>query len=196
MALWAFALMIGALAGLATGGRLSSLGGARFRAWPLLLLGVVAEALLGPLPAWARGLMAAAACAAVVAWCVANRGQGRGRATAQALLGLGVTLNAAVIALNAGMPVSRSALVQAGFARHMDVAKDDFYKHVAMTSNTRLAFLGDIFPVHVLHTVVSPGDLVMLLGIAGIAWSATMASSAPARRVRLVNPSSRTAVGS
>jgi hypothetical protein len=173
MALWAMALIGGGTLGLATGGTLSALAAFRFRAWPLLAMAVVLEASLAALRGSARPLVAGAACLAVACWCAANRQPGWHRSVGPALLALGVMLNAIVIGLNTGMPVSRSALAAAGLSPTMDVARGDFYKHAAMTNRTHLAVLGDTVPFHLLRTVMSPGDLVMIAGVAAIAWGAT-----------------------
>jgi Family of unknown function (DUF5317) len=190
MALWALALIVGALGGLATGGSIAGLAATRFRAWPLLAMAVLGEACLGAIPSWSRAAVAVAACVAVAGWCAANRLPAWPNASGHALLGLGVALNATVMALNSGMPVSPSALAAAGLPRTMDVAKGDLYKHLAMTSHTRLAVLGDTVPFRFLRTVMSPGDLLMLAGIAAIVWCATKQPST--RAVRLAELASRT----
>ena len=91
-----------------------------------------------------------------------------------------MVLNVTVMALNEGMPVSSWALGGAGLGRTMDVARGHFYKHSAMTVHTRLRLLGDIVPFRLMRTVLSPGDLLMLVGIAAMTWAATQPS--PARR--------------
>jgi hypothetical protein len=73
----------------------------------------------------------------------------------------------------------------------MNVAQGHFYKHTAMTDLTRLRLLGDIIPFHLARTVLSPGDLLMLMGIAVVCWTAT--GPVPyGRRVRLAKLASRT----
>jgi len=190
MVLWALALTIGAIGGIATGGSISGLAATRVKAWPLLVAAVAGEACLGAIPLWSRAAVAVAACVAVASWCAANRRPAWPNASGHAVLGLGVALNATVMALNAGMPVSRSALASAGLSRTMDPARGDLYKHVAMSSHTRLAVLGDTMPVHFLRTVISPGDVLMLAGIAAIVWCATKQPGT--RAVRLVELASRT----
>jgi hypothetical protein len=101
-----------------------------------------------------------------------------------------VVFNATVMALNAGMPVSAPALAEAGLRKSMDVARGDFYKHTAMTGHTTLAWLGDTVPFHFAHTVLSPGDLLMLAGIATVIWAATKQQGV--LRVRLAKLASRT----
>jgi hypothetical protein len=167
------AVVLGVVGGLLAGGRLGGLAEMRMRAWLLLGAALVAQAVLGHLPGVARWPLAVADAAAVGVWCLRNRGGGRGR-VGFALVAGGVALNATAMAANAGMPVSLSALVKAGFSPTMNVAHGHFYKHVAMTGATRLRVLGDIIPIRLLHTVVSPGDVVMLVGIAAIAWGATL----------------------
>jgi hypothetical protein len=64
------------------------------------------------------------------------------------------------------MPVSRWALVEAHLSGITNVTKGHLYKHVPMTAHTSLRALGDIIPVGVVRTVVSIGDVAMLVGIA------------------------------
>ncbi len=52
----------------------------------------------------------------------------------------------------------------------MDVARGHLDKHVTMSSHTRLSVLGDIIPVHLARIVLSPGDVIILAGIAAVAW--------------------------
>jgi hypothetical protein len=193
MVLWAGAIIAGGTVGLATGGSLAGLAAVHFRAWWLLVVAVVLEASLGAVPVASRGLVAVAACLAVAGWCAANRQPGWHKSAGHALLALGIVLNATVMALNAGMPVSSSALAAAGLPKTMDVARGDFYKHAAMTSHTRFAGLGDTVPFHFARTVLSPGDLLMLAGIAALAWGATRQPST--RAVRLAKLASRTRPG-
>ena len=194
MALWTLALVMGALGGLACGGSLKNLAATRFRALPLLVLAVTLEAVLGLAPGAARGLLAAVACTAVAGWCVSNGLRHPLRSAGQYLTGLGVMLNGLVIGLNAGMPVSRAALQAAGLPKMMDPSRGDLYKHTVMSGHTRLGLLGDVVPFHVFHTVLSAGDLVMLAGLAALAWTATKASG-PVGKVRLANLASRASLG-
>jgi len=182
MVLMAVALIVGCAAGLATGGNLAGLASARIRAWPVLVAGAVMEACLGAVSGSLRTLLAVTACLAVVGWCAANWGPGRKAPYGHCLIGAGVVLNATVMALNGGMPVSSSALAAAGFPKTMNVAVGHFYKHTAMTDATRLRLLGDTIPFHLARTVLSPGDLFMLAGIAVVSWAATRAHPARATR--------------
>jgi hypothetical protein len=191
MVIMAAALIAGCVAGLAAGGSLTRLAGARVRAWPVLVAAVVIEACLGATSDPLRTVLAVTACLGVVGWCAANRGPERRFPYGHGLISTGVVLNAVVMAVNGGMPVSRFALAAAGFPKTMNVAEGHFYKHTAMTDLTRLRLLGDIIPFHMARTVLSPGDLLMLMGIAVVSRAAT--GPVPhGRRVRLAKLASRT----
>lgn len=80
---------------------------------------------------------------------------------------LGWALNATVIAANGGMPVSSSALRAAGYTGSVEEI-EHVRKHVPMSSETSLAWLGDVIAIPPLERVVSVGDVVVLMGIAGL----------------------------
>jgi hypothetical protein len=113
MLVMAAALILGCTGGLAAGGSLSRLAGARVRAWPILVAAAVIEACLGATSNPLRTVLAVTACLGVVGWCAASRAPGRRFPYGQALISAGVALNAIVMALNGGMPVSRLALIAA-----------------------------------------------------------------------------------
>ena len=184
------ALMIGGMAGWATGGNPARLASIRIYAWPLLAAAVVLESFLGSTPAQYRTLLAVTACLSVAAWCALNGARGGQPRFGQASISLGVGLNATVMAVNSGMPVSASALAEAGLSKTLDVARGHLYKHAPMGVHTRLRYLGDIIPVRLVRTVLSPGDLLILVGIVAVTWAATQHS--PTRPVRLANLASRT----
>lgn len=173
------ALAAGGLAGLALGGRLSNLGRVRIRSWPVLVAAVVVQASLGLVPGPARWILALGCCGAVVTWCARNLGRSW-LCAGLVLVGSGVVVNATVMAANRGMPVSAPALAAAGMPRNMDVAQGHLYKHVAMTDRTTLAQLGDFIPLRPARSVLSPGDLAMLAGIAVV----TAAATEPRRSLR------------
>ena len=94
-----------------------------------------------------------------VLWIVLQR-----RHLASVLLGIGVGLNIAVVAANGGMPVDPDALARVG-RRDVDVTRGFLYKHVPMTSDTRLSWLGDRIPVPIQRNVISIGDVLMAVAI-------------------------------
>jgi hypothetical protein len=85
------------------------------------------------------------------------------RHLASVLLGVGVALNVAVVAANGGMPVDSGALASVG--RDVDVSRGFLYKHVPMTRDTRLSWLGDRIPVPIQRNVISVGDVLMAVAI-------------------------------
>jgi hypothetical protein len=83
------------------------------------------------------------------------------------VLAIGLGLNALVIALNGGMPVRASALVDARLAVSED--RTQFVelrgeRHIEEPDD-RITFLGDIIPIRPIRQVVSFGDLVLGIGI-------------------------------
>ena len=86
------------------------------------------------------------------------------RHLASVLLGVGAALNVAVVVANGGMPVDSGALARVGH-RDVDVTRDFLYKHVPMTSDTRLSWLGDRIPVPIQRNVISVGDVLMAVAI-------------------------------
>ena len=86
------------------------------------------------------------------------------RHLASVLLAIGVSLNLAVVAANGGMPVDSGALARVG-RRDVDVTRGFLYKHVPMTGETRLSWLGDRIPVPIQRNVISVGDVLMAFAI-------------------------------
>jgi len=79
-----------------------------------------------------------------------------GMLAAVGLVGFGWLLNFVVIALNRGMPSSGTT------GGHSEI----FLKHVPMSPETKLRFLGDVVYLAPFHEIVSAGDLVLALGLA------------------------------
>lgn len=101
------------------------------------------------------------------------------RHVASVLLGLGAGLNVVVIAANGGMPVDSGALARVG-RENVDVTQGFLYKHVRMTTDTRLSWLADRIPVPIQRNVISVGDVVMAVAIC--LWVADSVGSARWRR--------------
>ena len=145
----------------------------RLRAWPLLLVAVSVQLGLGWAPAPLRWALVLLCCASVTAWLLANLAQHSGMRVALALMLVGILANTVVIGANRGMPVASQALVASGRSARTDLAHGYLYKHVAMTPRSQLTWLGDRLPIPVIEEVLSPGDIAMLIGLAGIAFAAT-----------------------
>jgi hypothetical protein len=86
------------------------------------------------------------------------------RHLASVLLAIGAGLNVIVVAANGGMPVDPGALARVG-RRDVDVTRGFLYKHVPLTSDTRLSWLGDRIPVPIQRNVISVGDVLMAVAI-------------------------------
>ena len=175
--------LVGALlVGWVLGGRFTALEHLPVRGWPLLA-GMLAGVWLGggatliglPTALYWLGLATAAACA--FAYCVRNRSVfGLG------LVGAGLLLNALVIALNAGMPVSPRAAARAGVDYAETVADP---RHVPADDVT-LSWLGDTIPVPlpVRPEVVSPGDVLVAAGLGQLVATAMLAAPTSRRGTR------------
>jgi hypothetical protein len=163
----AFLLVLGLVAGLARGGKLSNLGETGFR-MPWLVfagLGIQAAAELSAasfdpkLRQGGRGIaILALSYVFLIAFVAMNR-----RAPGALLIGAGLALNLLVIALNGGMPVSASAVRVTGMDLHDYLARS--VKHRPMGPSTLLPFLGDVIPLPFVNKIVSIGDCVIGAGI-------------------------------
>lgn len=161
MLLLAGALVAGLAAGAALGGELRRLARVRLAGWPWLLAGLVAQAVglrLGG-PAYRIALLAGLVPVGVVV--VRNRWL-----VGVPVVALGLALNAAVGLANGAMPVSAAAARRAGVAVDQ-VAAGAVPGRVLTGPGTRLPLLADVvaLPLPLRPEVVSPGDLVVALGL-------------------------------
>lgn len=170
MGLVLLGLVVGLLAGLATGGRLRELAALPFPGAPLLLGAVVVQLLglalarvLAPGVTW--GLAIAVSAALVGAFLLVNRS-----VAGTALIALGLLTNAVVILANGAMPVSAYAAARSG----VGVAAVNDARHAPQTSSTRLSLLGDLVPVPlpVRPEVDSVGDLMVAAGVGQLLFCA------------------------
>ena len=162
MLLAVIVLLIAVLLGYALGGRVIRLADLPLRRRLIVVLAVVVQvggAVLGG-PAYPWGLAASAVLLGV--FLLLNRGiHGTG------LIALGVLCNALVVGVNGAMPVSGDASGRAGISTQSLLRGDD-PRHQLAGPHTRLRWLGDVVPVLVPYRplVASPGDLVILAGLA------------------------------
>lgn len=149
------------LIGLATGGSLRGLSSDRLRWGYVAFAGVISQFIvLGG--AWGYALLMVSF-VLLITFAVANI-----RLPGFALIVLGLSLNAAVIAANHGMPVSAAALRASNQEDTLpELEQDrDGAKHVLADEDTRLRFLGDVIPVGApLDQVVSIGDVAAYVGV-------------------------------
>lgn len=157
-------LAIAVVASLLRGGRFSRLAHAPLRwVWLLfvgVLLQVAADILVilevlqatGPL---AYGLLLSSQLVVV------TRALANWQLPGLILVGIGLALNAAVMAANGAMPVDPEAIAALG-RDSGDLVRG---KHVLMDDDTRLPWLADIWPVPPLRSIISVGDVVLAAGL-------------------------------
>ena len=174
MGLILLTLVAAALVARLLGGRLSALEHLPLRGWPLLA-GTLAALWLGTgaalagLPAAFHWLGLASAAACTLAYCASNRAvHGTG------LVGAGLLLNALVVMLNGGMPVSAYAAARAG-VNYVEVVSDP--RHVPAGDSTHLTPFADVIPVPLplRPEVSSAGDLLVAAGLAQLLATAMLA---------------------
>lgn len=110
----------------------------------------------------------------LLALCLMNLRVGTGFA----VMAAGVVSNLIVIVLNHGMPVSPDAAVAAGGAAALRVLQHADVFHVAASASTRLLVLADVLPLpgfSGLRSILSIGDVMMLVGIALVIAAAPLA---------------------
>ena len=159
----AVAVVAGVAIGLLRGGRLSNLGEATFRVWPLLVAGVVVQAAAAFAPGGAVAIILLSY-AILLAFAAANLSH-----VGMGVVFVGIAMNLVVIGLNGGMPVRADAIVEAGIVRRNEVHALDFgSKRHLERPDDRLTFLGDIVPFPGAREVLSFGDLAMSVGVADV----------------------------
>jgi hypothetical protein len=97
------------------------------------------------------------------------------------LIAIGVALNIVAIALNGGMPVSLAAAQAAGGIVGVKAASLGDLFHAAASASTRLLVVGDVLPlpgVWHLRSVLSIGDLAMLVGVVVVMTTSVEGASA------------------
>lgn len=156
------ALVLALCLGKLAGGSLTRLAGMPLRGWPMLAAALAVE-VAGSFTTgrwYASGLALSAAF--VLAFLARNR-----TAPGVALVGLGLLLNATVVAANGAMPVSRNAAATAGVDVAAVAAGAD-PRHEVSGVGTRLPVLGDVLalPLPGRPEIVSPGDVVVAAGLA------------------------------
>jgi len=183
--LWLLAPTLLALAAaLGLGGSTAGLLSTRLRAWPAILLAFGVELLLYNPPidrqAWAITVgpwIWLAAQMVFLLVLIANGWAAKGQLVwPWRLAAVGVGLNTLVVALNGGhMPQSPEAALAVWGGGHIDPSR--LQNVVAIGPGTRLPWLADVLaePGWLPRpNIVSVGDLLLALGVAGWVFSATM----------------------
>jgi hypothetical protein len=157
-------LCIGVLAGLIVGLARSPAGSRtihpRVEQIGLLAAGAGLNALSVLLDGTAALLALVLSLAVLIAVAVANR-----HITGVAVVGLGLLLNLAAVALNGGMPVRPSALVAAGAVAEGEPIAVEEPRHLESPDDP-IPVLGDVLPVPLTNEVLSFGDLIVIVGAA------------------------------
>lgn len=164
----AVVLVISIGVALLRGGRLLNLSEVSLRWWPLLVLGFGLQAAAAWIPVdevWSRRASVTLIILSFLPLLVlvaANR-----KAPGMLLAGIGIFMNFTVIALNGGMPVLPEAAALAEGIDPASIAVDFGRqpKHVELSNDSRLAFLGDVIPMRVIGSVISLGDIFLALGL-------------------------------
>ncbi len=144
--------------------RTDRLAGLRSRGVGLLVVAAAVQVIVALWPAaqeWPRLAALAVSALLVALFLAANR-----RLPGVPLIGLGLLLNAAVVAANGAMPVSLRAAAAAGI-RPADVRLEGDGLRETASDGTRWSLLGDTIPVALprFPQVVSPGDLLVAAGV-------------------------------
>jgi hypothetical protein len=170
--------------GAATGGSRSRLAELRIRWVPLAVVGLALQ-LLTPSGRTLPLLSLVLSFVLLIAFALENVRLG---VAGFRLILVGVLLNFTVVAVNGGMPVSRSALEASGQLDTLQaLVEDGGAKHHLAGDGDVLVFLGDVIPVPPIHNVVSLGDIATYVGAAWLVVAAMHGrrrSSAPAPAVR------------
>lgn len=167
-----FVLVVGVVAavyGLIRGGSLDSLAATHFRFLWLLFAGLVVQVGFDLWnPGWLTEtgdlVILVLSNLAVAAFLVLNRSL-----PGMWLAATGLLLNALVITLNQGMPVSDESLELAGLS-----LSEYGIKHEPLGPNTSLPWIADVIPLPGLKKVLSIGDLFLAAGIGWLVYRRTV----------------------
>jgi Family of unknown function (DUF5317) len=172
-------LGIGLLLGWGLGGRLRNLGAVRIPMWPLAFVGLALQ--IVPVPALGGSLGDLAPVGllllsyVVLVIFVALNWRLRGFV----LIGAGLLLNAVVIGVNQGMPVSEHAARRSGQGEAISrLASGSDPKHHLADDESVLLPLADVIPVgSPFNIVVSVGDVVSYVGAAAFLTAAMLGAA-------------------
>lgn len=159
----AITVVVGALIGLALGGRPRHLPEHTFHAWPFLLLGLAIQVFVEARAASSIGVaLSVLSYVLLLVFAALNL-----RLAGMGVVMVGMFMNVVPIAVNDGMPVRPAALVDAHLTASPAAAQFVRLRgerHVEKPDDN-ITFLGDIIPIPPMHQVVSFGDLVLSIGI-------------------------------
>jgi hypothetical protein len=160
-------ILAGLYYGLVRGGLVRNLGVARLQWWGLLAVGIGGPLLVDRLDPPRSVSLIVVAFGALLVFATRNR-----HLPGMLLVATGVAANLLVVVVNGGMPVRADALVSAGLASRADVEFVEISGVQRLEEpGDRLVFLADVIPFEPTSQVLSPGDLVLLTGLAQVSAS-------------------------
>jgi hypothetical protein len=172
------AVVLGVVIGLLSGGSIRSLAEAHFRWWPLALAGLVLQvipipAMVGPVDRWLGAGLYALSYVLLFVFVAKNI-----RLPGFVVMGVAFALNALVISVNGGMPVSENAIRSvAGPTGDTAVTRllvEGGQRHHLAGPGDVLRPLGDVIPVgRPVRGVLSVGDVMALVGAVWVVAGAT-----------------------
>jgi hypothetical protein len=174
-------VVLGAAVGVGVGGSLQSLAETKFRYVPVLVGALAIQLVflfghgdfLGNAAVW----VFVAAQLGVAAFLFFNH-----NLPGMKLAAIGFLINVIVIVANGAMPVSASAAAAVHDERPPPAGSG--YKHERLNDGTVLPWLADVIPVRVINVVISPGDVVIALGIGWLVYARTRVGSTRGRHAR------------
>ena len=160
-------ILAGLYYGLVRGGLVRNLGLARLHWAGLLVVGIGGPVLVDRLDPPRSVWLIVLAFGALLVFTTRNR-----HLPGMLLVAAGVAANLLVVLVNGGMPVRADALVSAGLASRADVEFVEISGVQRLEEpGDQLVFLADVIPFEPTGQVLSPGDLVLLAGLAQVATS-------------------------
>jgi hypothetical protein len=176
------AVVVAVVVGLIAGGTFRDFPSVKLRWWGLAFAGAVLQ--FFPFEGAAATVLLLASFAALLAFAISNV-----RAPGFGLILVGLALNALVIGVNQGMPVTRHALVASNQTATLDdLIHDGGAKHHLADRGTSLQSLGDVIALGApIDQAISIGDVCVQLGAA---WFIVFAM--PRRRPKIVEPEAAT----
>lgn len=180
-------IVAGLVVGIALGGDIRTLSEIKLRWWPLALVGlglqlVPVPSMNGQLDHWLAVGLLVASYVVLLAFVAMNF-----RLVGFPVIAAGFALNLLVISVNGGMPVTDHALRQAygsGYAPEVaQLQEHGGAKHHLARDDDVLVSLADVIPVGApLHQVLSPGDIVFMMGVFWVIAAATRGATGRHRR--------------
>ncbi len=162
MLLLVLAVVLGLIAGLARPSLGARSARVRIGYLPLLVLGAGASAVSRIVPDHLATVAMGVSLAVLLGFVLGNA-----HVTGVLVIGLGLMLNLVGLVVNNGIPVRPDALVRAGVVERSELptTRVSAPRHLE-TPTDRAAVLGDVVPIPFASTVLSFGDLIVVLGAA------------------------------